>query len=297
MEIVREISWLSSERGNLQGLGCDTNGTVYAICGTSLFQVKENEMEFLRDTKPDNYQDKEFEIFSLCFDVENKAYLSTSKGISVFKNIAETESIWEINEWKGPINLSHPSGALIGINYHDDSMGVLSHIGWKEKTLVVKPFPVWGDDYGNWLWTTDTRDPAFTIRRAYYPDRIMLYLVDKESYSTPEDGIRSLHMFKGDAGSICSLSHTFMSCPWDCNIPFSIEIPHAAVPSELLLFGPSGVVTERGKILLEFDDEDEINYTHSFSATDFEGCSKRRFYVSGFTNTTKNILRILALKK
>lgn len=300
LETTCTLSWnKSEERGNIEAVGCDTNKNVFVVLDGDLFQINDSEQFVLiRSLKPDK-EDKTYQIFTICFDTQSRFYLSDSNGISIFKDVNEMEPLYTLNDWQGPINLSHPSDSLIGINYKENNTGVYSFIGWnkEDQKLFVKPMQVWGDNFGNWFM--DGRDPTFSLRRAYYNDRIMLYLVDSKSYEIPEDGIRSLHMFTDENRRIFKLSHTFLSCPWeDLVMPFSIEIPHPEVPSELLLFTPTGIMTERSKTLLEFDDDKLDKYSSSFSATDYEGAgSKRTVYVTAFSGNSENILRVLHVKK
>uniref|UniRef100_A0A7S4HTD4 Uncharacterized protein n=1 Tax=Vannella robusta TaxID=1487602 RepID=A0A7S4HTD4_9EUKA len=312
MEVVREFTWTSDEAsawGTLKAVGCDTHGNVYVAAGNDLYQMIEKELNFVRKLADESAHDEPFEVFTLAFDKTDRFYIASNWfGLQVFADVKKTEEndtdlLFSLPDWFGPFSLSHPSGQLCGVNYKESETGVMSFINWNAETeeFKVKPWPAWGDDMGDWLMTG--RDPTYSIRRAWYPDRIMIYLVDKLSYTCPMDGLRSLHMmFAPDGRNIKYLNHTFLSCPWDSELemPFTAEIPHKEVSSELLLFTPRGVITERGQHFLDFEEyEDESTYTKAFSATDFEGMGSRRTnYVLGLTTSEhKNSVRVIVVQR
>lgn len=309
MKVVASTTWNTSSPnslGKLHAVGCDTNETPYAAIGHNLYEFKDNEFILVRPLSVEEDGDGEFEVFSINFDKDHQLYVSSNwNGLQVFKSANvqdENDLVFHETNWQGPANLSHPSGQLVGVNYKEEEGGVMNFINRNKETneLTFKPWPAWGSgDMGNWLM--EGRDPAYSIRRAWYPDRMMIYITDSVTTTIPEDGIRSLHMFFApDGRNIDYLSHTFLSLPWDNPMGCSIEIPHDGISSELLLFSPKGVYTERKKCLLNFEDLDDCqeSFTKVFSATNIEGSGNQRStYVIGMISEEKFVFKVLKVER
>jgi len=285
-------------------VGCDSEKRAYVCADESIFVLDGDELNLVRSILKEEQEQTELEVFGMCFDTSHRFYLSSNwYGLQVFSSVNEAQSQieFECSEWRGPINLSHPSGELIAINYYHTKEGEMKRMGWKDGKFMIVSYPCWGGNHGDWFFS-ENRHPTTSLRRSWYPDRIMMYFIDELSSTIPEDGIRSLHlMYASPDRRSLELEHTFMSCPWneDFHLPFCIEIPHNEISSELLLLTPRGVITERGKILLEFDDylPDET-YTSLHSATDIEGAgSKRSTYVLAYQLNSKMHLKVFSVER
>jgi hypothetical protein len=312
LQLAHEIKWDSSQFGQVGGLGCDTNGVVYVVAGNGLYRVTPDDIDklhYLRDLTqeaPLAEQSTSFSVVSICFDTLGRIYITSNwYGLQVFQSADSSSVDFQLpaSEWQGPIQLSQPSKSIIGVNYATNPKGQLSTLEWNDDKLVLRTIPGWGDDFGYWLgfeFGDLKRDPAISIRRAWYKDRIMVYLVDQGSALVPEDGIRTLHMMFGTGtNKISELIHTYLSCPWDeeLKMPFNIEIPHNSISSELVISTPRGIITERGQILVDFSDSFDSDASYSsvlYSTTDFDGsATKRNWYINAFHVNQQNVLRIL----
>ena len=269
------------------GVGCDCDGQVFVAIGNSIFQLRvpESSLELVR-TFPNTTPN--FQVDTICFDKTNKFYITSNEfGLQIFSNIRSNQIEVQWADWRGPINLSHPSNSIIGVDYSKQEFGQLYVLTWINNDLQKKEISAW--DATSWMCNVLSRNPIFQLRRSWYSDRIMWYFIDKASYEFPEDGIRSLHMMYGPDKSIQQYLHTFMSCPWDTDgFPFAIEIPHAINYSgELFLFTQRGICTERGQIVFSFPNQrSDKNVKRMYSTSDYEGAgSSRTRYVVGWCNS------------
>lgn len=149
----RFSAWDSEDsKGALLAIGCQPDATTVLITSTGIWERPEGEPTFVKLDEALNPEDLWGKVWSLSFDLEGRTYVSSEKrGVEVFQDlqacVAGASPIAHIPHFSGPLNLSHPSTGLIGLDNNDKAFGTLSSFSWRPSQWSVTTHDQYPKDF------------------------------------------------------------------------------------------------------------------------------------------------------
>jgi hypothetical protein len=133
-------SWKQGDpKGGLKVVGCMTNGTTIIVTTNGFWKMEDEDDEFTC-VHPCAAEEIYGRIFSLCFDLVSRVYIASEKrGLEVHGSLEalqdDEKPCAHVPDFVGPVNLSHPSTGLIGVNNAGEKeFGTLQSFSWKEES-------------------------------------------------------------------------------------------------------------------------------------------------------------------
>jgi len=145
-------SWDDTDksRGSLKNVGYTTKSQIILITSTGIWMIKKREEKEEEEDEKNSFvcitprcdpEQRWGQIFSLCFDLEDRVYISSSlRGMEVYQDLIRMNNpkckpLYHEPSYQGPINLSHPSTGVIGVdNSTKKPFGTLKTWNWRPTT-------------------------------------------------------------------------------------------------------------------------------------------------------------------